>query len=107
ARLVQSKRVDTVIRAIAKLASTFDCALAVMGDGPLLGELSLLANQLGIGSRVHFCGWQENPMPLVARASVCVVSSDYEGFSNSVLEAMFLDVPVVTSYCSSDAREMW
>ena len=34
------------------------------------------------------------------------MASEYEGFSNAALEAMFLDVPVITSYCSADAREM-
>jgi glycosyltransferase involved in cell wall biosynthesis len=48
----------------------------------------------------------ENPIPVLQRASAFVLASEYEGFSNSVLEAMFCSVPVITSFCSSDAREM-
>jgi glycosyltransferase involved in cell wall biosynthesis len=100
------KRLDTVIRSLAALGPGRDCALMLVGDGPTRGDLQRLAVELGVDDRVYFYGWQENPLPLLARATVSVLSSEYEGFSNSVLEALFLDVPVITSYCSSDAREM-
>jgi len=105
-RLVNMKRVDTVIDAMALLPKYIDCALMIAGDGPELPNLKRQAKDLGIADRVFFLGWMKNPLPLVRQSSVFVISSEYEGFSNSVLEAMFLDVPVITSFCSTDARQM-
>ena len=63
-------------------------------------------HSLSLQNQVHFTGRLNNPFPVLAQASAFVLASEYEGFSNSILEAMFSDVPVITSFHSSDAREM-
>lgn len=105
-RLVNLKRVDTVLEAMTFLKEEVECNLIIVGSGEALGVLKENARQMKIENRVVFTGHLENPAPLLAEASALILASEYEGFSNSVLEAMFLDVPVVTSYCSSDAVEM-
>jgi glycosyltransferase involved in cell wall biosynthesis len=105
-RLVAQKRVDTVIRSIAELDPALDVALVILGDGPLRSELEGLAEEKGIRDRIHFYGWVANPLPLVAQADVFVLSSDFEGFSNSIIESMYLNVPVIASLHSSDIYNM-
>jgi glycosyltransferase involved in cell wall biosynthesis len=105
-RLVAMKRIDTVLDALARLPSELNCRLLVLGDGPERPALVERARQLGIASRVEILGWVANPYTYVRRARALVLCSEYEGFSNAVLEAMFLDVPVITSFCSADAGEM-
>lgn len=106
ARLEFMKRVDTVIDAFSILAGEVECQLVVIGDGEARSALESQVERLNLQDRVHFTGRLENPFPVLAQASAFVLASEFEGFSNSVLEAMFCDVPVITSYCSSDAREM-
>lgn len=106
ARLIFMKRVDTVIEAFSVLAGQIDCDLVIIGDGEARDALEAQVECLSLQDRVQFTGRLENPFPLLTRATAFVLSSEYEGFSNSVLEAMFCDVPVITSFCSSDAREM-
>jgi glycosyltransferase involved in cell wall biosynthesis len=105
-RLHRRKRVDTLLAAAAGLPADRDWRIDVAGDGEQRGELEAMAARLGIGHRVTFHGWQPNPHPLVARAAASVLCSEFEGFSNAVLEAMALGTPVVTSLCTSDAAEM-
>jgi len=105
-RLVKMKRIDTAIEAMAMLPKDIDCAMVIAGDGPELPNLKQLAQDLGIAERVFFIGWLENPLPLIRQSSAYVICSEYEGFSNSVLEAMFADTPVITSFCSTDAKQM-
>ena len=105
-RLDPMKRVDTALKAFFLLAKNEDIHLLIVGDGPARNELNDLAARLGLLARVHFTGWLENAFPLVKNATALLLTSEYEGFSNSVLEAMFLDTPVITSLCSADAREM-
>jgi len=105
-RLDHMKRIDTVLDAFAFLAGKTDCGLIVVGDGVARTALDLQVDRYGLRDNVIFTGMLDNPFPILARASAFVLASDYEGFSNSVLEAMFCDVPVITSLCSSDAYEM-
>ncbi len=105
-RLVRMKRFDTLIEAGARLSGDMSWQIVILGDGPELPNLKALADSLGVADRVVFKGWVDNPFPYVKNATVFVLSSEYEGFSNALLEAMFLGVPVVTSFCSKDIRDI-
>jgi glycosyltransferase involved in cell wall biosynthesis len=106
ARLFREKRVDTLLNAAAGLPPHLPWRIDIVGDGEERAALEMEARSLGIAARVQFHGWVQNPYPLISRASVLVLCSRYEGFSNSVLEAMVLHTPVITSLCTSDACEM-
>ncbi len=106
ARLVNLKRVDNVIEAFAKIVKSLNISLVILGDGPEKAQLMALAKSLGVYERITFSGHISNPYPVMHGAAGFVSASEYEGISNSILEAMFCDVPVITSFCSSDTREM-
>lgn len=106
ARFDAMKRLDTLLHALHKLPSDLEWRAILVGDGAERAKLEALASTLGIASRVHFAGWIANPFPVIGASSVYVHCSELEGLSNAVLEAMFLGVPVVSSFCSSDTREM-
>lgn len=105
-RLDFMKRVDTVIDAIYLVNQRIPCKLLIVGRGEAMAQLQQQVRVLALDNVVSFLGHVQNPFPILSRASVSVLASEFEGFSNSVLEAMFCDIPVVTSYCSSDARAM-
>jgi glycosyltransferase involved in cell wall biosynthesis len=71
--------------------------LAVVGDGPLLGELRTLATTLGISAETWLPGAVHN-VPEVLRAfDLFVLPSLNEGISNTTLEALASGVPVVAT----------
>jgi glycosyltransferase involved in cell wall biosynthesis len=105
-RLDPFKRVDTLIEAVSGLDPALPWRVDIVGDGPSRADLEAMVGAQGVIGRVHFHGWQKNPYPFMAKACVTVLSSTYEGFSNTVLESMALGTPVITSFCSSDARQM-
>ena len=98
ASLTQPKGHDTLFHAIAQLRSTRPgLRVAVVGDGPLRAALSEIATDLGISDLVKFFGYQRdvaNTWPLLSLVSA---SRDNEGCSNSILEAMALQLPVVAT----------
>ena len=106
ARLSREKRVDTLLKAAAALPSDLAWEIDIVGDGPDRAALEAESRSLGVSARVYFHGWLQNPYPIIARACLLVLCSENEGFSNSVLEAMVLRTPVITSLCTSDAREI-
>ncbi|TAK34825.1 MAG: glycosyltransferase [Chloroflexota bacterium] len=71
---------------------------AIVGDGPLRGQLESLATELSLGERVVFFGNQRRVADFVGGWDVLVSSSsDKEGCSNSILEAMGLGVAVIAT----------
>ena len=105
-RLDFTKRMDTVVDAFGLLEGRSRCGLVIVGDGKERQALEARVKALGLENSVTFTGRLENPFPLMKGGSAFVLASEHEGFSNSALEAMFCDVPVITSFCSTDAREM-
>lgn len=105
-RFDRMKRLDTAIKAWGRIRSRTDACLVIVGDGDARRELESLVAASDLHNVVFLVGAKTNPMPILARASGFILASEYEGFSNSVLEAMCLDIPVITSLCSSDARQM-
>jgi glycosyltransferase involved in cell wall biosynthesis len=99
ATLKPAKGQDTFLRAAARIVEKHPHArFAIVGNGVLRDDLELLANELGIGHRVVFFGYQSRVADFLAFFDVLVSASrDNEGHSNSILEAMALDVPVVAT----------
>jgi glycosyltransferase involved in cell wall biosynthesis len=73
--------------------------LWLVGDGPLENELKKLATSLHLIDRVMFLGWIQNPTSLIDKSDLFVLSTHWEGFPLSMLEAMMRGVPVIASNC--------
>jgi glycosyltransferase involved in cell wall biosynthesis len=71
--------------------------MCVVGDGALRSELMSYAERLGVGHRVYWMGWQDNPWSWMRNADVLVVPSTYEGFGLVVGEAAAVGLPAVCS----------
>jgi colanic acid/amylovoran biosynthesis glycosyltransferase len=104
ARLIEKKGLLDLIAAFSVLrARGLNTPLEIVGDGPMRGELEAVAARLGVDARFRGALPQEQVLELMERASVfclpCVVAADgdRDGLPTSVLEAMALGVPVVTT----------
>ncbi len=99
----------TLLRAYAQLAAKhgdLEEDLVIVGDGGFRAELEALAAELGVGARVHFTGYRNNPHAIVAGASALVLSSRYEGMPMVLLEALALGKPVISTDCPTGPREI-
>lgn len=80
--------------------------LVLVGQGRLENEIRQLARQLNIQDKVKFLGFQENPYPLIASATLLVLTSKFEGFGYVIVEAQALEVPVISTDCPFGPREL-
>lgn len=96
-RLVPNKNFALLLDAYA--AATRAPPLVLLGQGPEEHALRAQAIRLGIENRVHFCGFVENPYPILARARALISSSRAEGFPNTIIEAITLGCPVIATDC--------
>jgi glycosyltransferase involved in cell wall biosynthesis len=99
-RMVAKKGFDDLLRAFAKLPSHAGgrpLVLVIAGDGPQKGELHQLAGSLGLGTRIRWAGWQNDPTPFYALADAFVCPSRHEPLGNVILEAWQHRLPIVTT----------
>lgn len=91
------KALPLLLEALAKLPTSTDWELRVLGDGPLMQQSVSLAKRLGISDRIEWLGW----LPLAAAmrqydwADVFVFTSMRDTSGNVVLEALSRGVPVI------------
>ena len=105
-RLSHEKDYPTLLRAFAEVARSRAARLVILGQGPERESLLELAARLGIEDRFDLPGFDVNPFRYMARASVFVLSSRYEGFPNVLAQAMACGAPVVSTDCRSGPSEM-
>ncbi len=105
-RLAAVKGHATLLRAFAELLQSRPARLVVLGEGPERRSLMDLAQNLAIAHAVDFPGFQPNPFAYMAEASVVVLSSSYEGFPNTLVQAMACGTPVVSTNCPSGPGEI-
>jgi glycosyltransferase involved in cell wall biosynthesis len=97
-RLVPQKRHDLAITALADLRSGgCPASLEILGRGTAEGPLRTLAARLGIAEHVTFAGFVSDPSPRYGAADVFVLTSDFEGFGNVLVEALAHELPVVAT----------
>jgi glycosyltransferase involved in cell wall biosynthesis len=105
-RLTSQKGFTYLLEAFARVAKARAVRLLIVGDGRDRAALWRQAQILGIQDRVVLCGFQANPFAYVARSSVFVLSSLWEGFPFVLMEAMACGVPVVSTDCPSGPSEL-
>lgn len=105
-RLEEQKNHGMTIRAFAEFHKSHpDYTLEVFGKGSLDAELMQLANDLGVAESVVFEGFSPDALEHVRTASAFVMSSRFEGLSNSMLEALAMGVPTVCTRCLGGGAE--
>ena len=102
-RLDPVKDYESLLRALALLPE--HAHLAVAGDGRLAGELRSRAIGLGLGNRVRFLGYQDDPRRLMRAADAYVLSSLWEGLPCVFPQVLAQGTPVVAT-CVDGAAEI-
>ena len=100
-RLAREKDFPTLVRAFARLAARRPCRLIILGEGSKRTKIEGLVEESGLTDRVSLPGWVENPFAFMARTSVFVLSSRWEGLPTVLVEALACGCPCVSTDCPS------
>lgn len=105
-RFQSQKRHDVLLKAYK--AADIPHKLVLLGQGRTRStqKLNTLINELGLKDQVIQPGFQDNPYPWIKNASLVVISSDYEGLSNVLIEALVLGTPVVSTAHISGPKDV-
>ena len=105
--LTPPKNHELLITAFSKITEDFPLyRLVIYGKGSKLDSLKQLAQDLNVIDKVEFAGYSKNVNEVIRDASVFVLSSDYEGIPNALMEAMALGLPCISTDCDGGGARL-
>lgn len=100
-RLEPVKNQALLLRAFKRVNECFpEYRLIVYGEGSCRAALEQLREELGLSKSVELPGEMDNIFEAISSAQMFVLSSDFEGMPNALLEAMCLGLPVISTKVS-------
>lgn len=97
-RLIEQKNQRMLIEAFAKVRERHpEAVLKIYGDGHLKEELQKCIDGLGIHDVAELCGNVSDLHERITGAAAFVLTSEFEGLSNALIEAMMLGIPCITT----------
>lgn len=117
-RMHRQKRQDQLIRLLARLRTSCDLRLVLLGDGNLKHFLIQTANEYGLvvcdfcnegykPADVYLLGYQANPFKYYAHSQLFILCSGWEGFPNVMAESLICNLPVLAADCPTGPREIF
>ena len=101
-RLSPQKNIPLLLEAFARFSPGHsDYKLRIFGEGELRQELTELTRSLQIADRVELPGRSTALLEKMNSCAMFVLSSDYEGMPNVLLEAMCMGMPCISTDCPS------
>lgn len=105
-RLSTQKNFPLLIRAFRRIQPETGAKLLILGDGSEKKKLRTLISRYELEDHVDLAGFVTNPYAYFSKASLFVLSSDYEGLPTVLIEALACGCPVVSTDCPSGPREI-
>ncbi len=97
-RISDVKRLDILVRLVEALVNEgLSTTALIVGDGPLLASIREDAARRGLADNIRFTGWQRDVYSSLARSRIFVLTSESEGLSQALVQAMLCGLPAVVS----------
>lgn len=94
------KKITRILEASEKLKEFYDFEVWLVGEGPETKKYQEIVEQKGLKEIVKFLGFQKNPYAYMKKSDALLLSSEYEGYPVVFIEAMILDLPIVSTKVS-------
>lgn len=100
-RLLPQKNQKMLINAFGKVSEKFpEYKMVIYGEGSYRNELENYVSEIGLKDKVLMPGSVKDLYDRIKAAEIFVLSSDYEGMPNALIEAMCLGLPCISTKVS-------
>ena len=104
-RLSEQKNQKMLVDVWEKLENQ-NVYLEIYGEGPLDEYLKNLIIEKGLENRIKLMGRSNNMTDVLMKADAFILSSDYEGMPNALIEAMACGLPCISTDCKTGPKEL-
>lgn len=106
-RLTKQKNFETLIKGFNIFEKiNKDYKLMILGEGKNKKNLKLLSRKLNLQQKIIFKSYVNNPLDFIAHSKLYVCSSLYEGLPSSLIEALSVKTPIISTNCKSGPSEI-
>lgn len=99
-RLVKQKNHKILINAFSNISKNYpEYTLKIFGEGPFKRKLQKQINKLNMSKKIKLCGITNSVKEELEKAKIFILSSNYEGMPNALIEAMAVGVPCICTNC--------
>ncbi len=95
-RITKEKNIELAIKAMESLVNIYSkLGLVIVGSGPELTKLK--AKSKKVAANIVFEGWTDNLVSYYKSADLFLLTSEYEGYGRTLVEALSCDLPVIST----------
>ena len=106
-RLHSQKNIPMLLKAFAAFVCEYPgYSLEIYGEGPLEDQINQQISDMNLQDKAHLMGFCKDVHQKIVSASMFVMSSDYEGMPNALLEAMAMGIPCISTDCPCGGPRM-
>ncbi|MDC7236612.1 MAG: glycosyltransferase [Sphaerochaetaceae bacterium] len=106
-RLTYQKGYWHLVKIISQLRNSgVNVGCLIIGEGTYKSNIQQLITEFKLFNHIKLCGYQKNPYAIEKYADAYILTSLFEGFPNSMVEAMCLGLPIISADCKSGPREI-
>ena len=105
-RLVKQKDHITILKALSLLKNKINFKFCLIGKGNLKEKLNHFVVKNKMNKYVKFVGYKDNVYPYYKKADLYILSSLYEGLPNTLIEANYFNLAIISSDCKTGPKEI-
>lgn len=107
-RLCEQKNYQMLINAIEWLRDNYEIKVNVFiyGEGELRNDLTHEINKRNLEKNIYLMGYTSNIIEAYNKSDIYVMTSNYEGMPNALMEAMAVGLPCISTDCPSGPSEL-
>ena len=105
-RLVEQKNQILLLKALNNLKHQIKFEALILGSGKFKNFFQSFINQKKLNKFIKIVDYQKNPYGIMKQADLFILTSNYEGMPNVLLESIYLNLFVISSNCPTGPREI-
>ena len=95
-----------ILRAFNEIKNEIDCDIVLMGDGKNKNLLIEYAKKNNFNKNFFIFNFKKNPFPYLLKSDLFILTSNYEGLPNVLIESMSLNKPIISTNSPTGPREI-
>ena len=105
-RLNEIKNHIMLLRAYNEIKDKIDCNIVIMGEGSKKYDLIKYAKENNFKKKLFIYSFKKNPYPFFLKADIFILTSNYEGLPNVLIEALALKKYIISTNCPTGPKEI-